>query len=151
MEQEHKILLKRKRKRRRKHIFHITVLLIIIATLYLFDIDKNNEPNFESNVVTSLDDLIPKHNYNWNNLITKNNQKQYIDEYGNNALKGIDISKHQGDIDWSQVKDDDVDFAMIRAGYGMQATTKYQVLKTTLKCGNIQTKVKQMAFREISI
>ena len=30
-------------------------------------------------------------------------------------MKGIDVSKWQGDIDWSKVK---VDFAIIRAGYG---------------------------------
>ena len=33
------------------------------------------------------------------------------------ALKGIDVSKWQGTIDWSKVKDQ-VDFAIIRAGYG---------------------------------
>ena len=30
---------------------------------------------------------------------------------------GIDVSKYQGDIDWSRVKADNVDFAIIRAGY----------------------------------
>ena len=30
---------------------------------------------------------------------------------------GIDVSKHQGKIDWSKVKTSDVKFAMIRAGY----------------------------------
>lgn len=32
-------------------------------------------------------------------------------------LKGIDVSEHQGVIDWNKVKDH-VDFVMIRAGYG---------------------------------
>lgn len=32
-------------------------------------------------------------------------------------LKGIDVSEHQGVIDWNKVKDH-VDFAMLRAGYG---------------------------------
>lgn len=31
--------------------------------------------------------------------------------------KGIDVSKHQGKIDWGKVKSSDVEFAMIRAGY----------------------------------
>ena len=31
---------------------------------------------------------------------------------------GIDVSVHQGNIDWSAVKDDGVDFAVLRAGYG---------------------------------
>jgi GH25 family lysozyme M1 (1,4-beta-N-acetylmuramidase) len=32
--------------------------------------------------------------------------------------KGIDVSRWQGDIDWSKVNDDGIDFAMIRASYG---------------------------------
>lgn len=33
-------------------------------------------------------------------------------------MKGIDVSKHQGKIDWKKVKNAGVEFAMIRAGYG---------------------------------
>jgi GH25 family lysozyme M1 (1,4-beta-N-acetylmuramidase) len=33
-------------------------------------------------------------------------------------MKGIDVSKHQGVIDWKKVKADDIDFAMIRASFG---------------------------------
>ena len=33
--------------------------------------------------------------------------------------KGIDVSKYQGDIDWDKVKESGIDFAIIRAGYGM--------------------------------
>lgn len=32
---------------------------------------------------------------------------------------GIDVSHHQGDIDWSQVKKSGINFAMIRTGYGI--------------------------------
>ena len=31
---------------------------------------------------------------------------------------GIDVSKHDGNIDWQQVKDDGIEFAIIRIGYG---------------------------------
>ncbi len=34
------------------------------------------------------------------------------------TLKGIDVSEHQGKIDWTKVKNSDVDFAIIRVGYG---------------------------------
>ena len=33
-------------------------------------------------------------------------------------LKGIDVSHHQGEIDWKAVKEDGIDFAIIRCGYG---------------------------------
>ncbi len=32
--------------------------------------------------------------------------------------KGIDVSEHQGKIDWNQVKADGIDYAIIRCGYG---------------------------------
>ena len=32
---------------------------------------------------------------------------------------GIDVSEHQGKIDWSKVKADGVDYAIVRCGYGM--------------------------------
>ena len=35
-----------------------------------------------------------------------------------NIFKGIDISKYQNNIDWTQVKNDGVDFAMVRASLG---------------------------------
>ena len=40
-------------------------------------------------------------------------------------LKGIDISVWQGKIDWSEVaKDENVKFAILRAGYGMYTSQK---------------------------
>ena len=38
------------------------------------------------------------------------------------TLKGIDVSHHQGVIDWSSVKNSDVDYAIIRCGYGDDLT-----------------------------
>lgn len=40
-----------------------------------------------------------------------------------NALKIIDVSRHQGNIDWETVKGTDVDGAIIRLGYGTSYTT----------------------------
>lgn len=37
---------------------------------------------------------------------------------GTTAVKGIDVSKWQGEIDWSKVKASGIKFAMIRLGYG---------------------------------
>lgn len=34
------------------------------------------------------------------------------------TIKGIDVSKHNGNINWKKVKDDDIKFVIIRAGYG---------------------------------
>ena len=37
---------------------------------------------------------------------------------------GIDVSEHQGNIDWSKVKADGVDYAIVRCGYGMDETNQ---------------------------
>lgn len=34
------------------------------------------------------------------------------------TMKGIDVSHHQGKIDWKKVSESDVDYAIIRCGYG---------------------------------
>ncbi|MCC3868597.1 GH25 family lysozyme [Terrisporobacter mayombei] len=34
------------------------------------------------------------------------------------TIKGIDVSKHNGNINWKKVKDDGINFVIIRAGYG---------------------------------
>lgn len=39
-------------------------------------------------------------------------------------IKGIDVSKYQGQIDWTAVRAGGVEFAMVRAGYGMYAHQK---------------------------
>ena len=40
-------------------------------------------------------------------------------------LKGIDVSTWQGKIDWKKVKEDGIDFAIIRLGYGKGTKDKY--------------------------
>lgn len=39
-------------------------------------------------------------------------------------IKGIDVSKHQGIIDWKKVKADGIEFAIIRIGYGGSVPVK---------------------------
>ena len=45
-------------------------------------------------------------------------------------MKGIDVSKHQGKIDWKKVKNAGVEFAMIRAGYGRYDNQKDSQFET---------------------
>ena len=44
--------------------------------------------------------------------------------------KGIDVSKHQGAIDWAKVKSDGIQFAILRAGYGKFASQKDSMFET---------------------
>ena len=33
-------------------------------------------------------------------------------------MRGIDVSVHNGNVDWNRVKNSGIDFAILRAGYG---------------------------------
>ena len=39
-------------------------------------------------------------------------------------MRGIDVSVHNGSIDWNRVKNDGIGFAILRAGYGKTASQK---------------------------
>ena len=40
------------------------------------------------------------------------------------AIKGIDVSEFQGNIDWNKVKADGIKFAILRVGFGMDVTSQ---------------------------
>ena len=48
----------------------------------------------------------------------KNNKSQNFKLNNKTELKGIDVSSHQGNAKWEDVKKSNIDFAIIRCGYG---------------------------------
>ena len=48
-------------------------------------------------------------------------------------IRGIDISKHQGAVDWAAVDAAGIDFALIRAGYGDDISQKDPMFETNIK------------------
>ena len=73
-------------------------------------------------VYAPIDESLPKHNYDYSHLTNVNNNVKPIFEYkdeeaGIESLKGIDVSKYQGEIDWKLVASDGIKFAFIRVGY----------------------------------
>ncbi len=80
--------------------------------------------------VISLDDMdygdvwlealtdVPRHTIDFaNDVRLEDGFKHYYIDGERQNLTGIDVSYHQGDIDWEAVKADGVDFAMLRVGY----------------------------------
>lgn len=63
-----------------------------------------------------VDDTLPKHSYNWDNLDDWYGEKEYNVGSEARAVKVIDVSSYQGDINWKKVKADGVDYAFIRLG-----------------------------------
>ncbi|MDE6664804.1 MAG: hypothetical protein K2K14_01240, partial [Ruminococcus sp.] len=47
-----------------------------------------------------------------------------IQKEDKNLMKGIDVSVHNGSIDWKKVKVDGIQFAILRAGYGRELSQK---------------------------
>ena len=52
----------------------------------------------------------------------RGDRKYYFNENGSTPRIGIDISEHQGNIDWDKVKADGIDFAIIRVAYADKET-----------------------------
>ena len=59
---------------------------------------------------------------------SKNSKGQFVNDKGKvipgATMKGIDVSKWQGNIDWKKVSKTDVDFAIIRCGFGDNITSQ---------------------------
>lgn len=60
---------------------------------------------------------VPKNTYNYSGLKLENGRYEYSEEGAAVSRTGIDVSYHQGDIDWTMVAADGIDFAIIRVGY----------------------------------
>lgn len=60
-----------------------------------------------------------------NSSVTNDFYSYFGIQKGNeNHMKGIDVSVHNGNINWNKVKADGIDFAILRAGYGRELSQK---------------------------
>ncbi len=59
---------------------------------------------------------IPRHSWDFDKLDDSERFKNYVEEDGSKKRVGIDVSEHQGMIDWQTVAGE-IDFAIIRLGY----------------------------------
>ena len=65
----------------------------------------------------SEDPIVYVSPYDWSNLVREDTRWSYVVDGQVKSRLGIDVSENQGEIDWWQVADDGIDFAMIRLGY----------------------------------
>lgn len=70
-----------------------------------------------------IDPAVPRHSYNWDCLKRNHMDISYKGDTAFSIRKGIDVSHHQGTIDWSKVKAAGYEFAFIRIGYRGYGTT----------------------------
>ena len=65
-----------------------------------------------------VNDSLPLSNYDWDGLRKGDGKELIYEEGGQTAsIKGIDVSRYQGDIDWEKVAADGVKFVFVRLGY----------------------------------
>ena len=60
---------------------------------------------------------VPASEVDTNAVVTRNGYSFYKKGTEVTSLTGIDVSEHQGDIDWEKVRAAGIEFAMIRSGY----------------------------------
>lgn len=85
-----------------------------LRLLFPNDIVFYNNGRYQFEPISSS---IPARTYDPAGLIVNNRGEMEYQVNGEvKSLKGIDLSRYQGDIDWSKVAGDGVDFAMIRVG-----------------------------------
>lgn len=71
---------------------------------------------FGQSYQTTINDRIEKHSYKDSSFQRDGQMLSYEDDVYTSRL-GIDVSHHQGEIDWQQVKEYGITFAFIRIGY----------------------------------
>ena len=64
-----------------------------------------------------IDESLPMNSYDWQYLSWENGRPSYTPDGERHATLGVDVSYHQGEIDWAAVAADGIQFAMIRCGY----------------------------------
>lgn len=104
---------KLKKKKRRKFAARLILLFIIICTAVFLAIrscDYIGSRQSSKQMLQKPTDYIQEGYRESNGIFSYND-----DNYKSNL--GIDVSEHQGTIDWNQVKGDDIKFAFIRLGY----------------------------------
>ncbi len=76
-----------------------------------------------------INEELTKSAFNIDNLVEDETtgRYSYVEDGNVTSRFGIDVSSHQGDIDWQAVKDDGVEFAFIRAVYRGYGTGKLVV------------------------
>ncbi len=65
----------------------------------------------------TIDPALKQHPYDWSHLKRKDSDVIYEGDSSYTIRRGIDVSTHQGEIDWKAVKDAGRDFVFVRAAF----------------------------------
>lgn len=103
---------RRREKYRRNTSIQVSIVLIVFSLLVMTMVYRENQKKLRTPVISNL----VEHDYDYSNLYSENGFILYEDDTYT-SVPGIDVSSHQGTIDWKKVKEAGVQFAYIRCGY----------------------------------
>jgi len=106
------------------------VLFCLILALVLFSCLAQDEPEPETTGIEATEETAPRNERDPDDFYMEGGFLRY-----HGAVTGIDVSTHQGLINWELVKEAGVDFAIIRAGY--RGSTKGQLYEDELFRDNL--------------
>lgn len=102
------------------------LLVMVLLSLPYFGADSEDpqrphlgqEPTEESTEPVSTDPTLPPPEANpYDHYDFQYNEYNYLTCLAGDSVNGIDVSYHQGEIDWEQVRASGIEFAIIRVGY----------------------------------
>lgn len=104
----------------------VIIILAVILVVLIGDQSIDNEPDEstvpETSTLLMNGDVpyyenIPASTYDPASFVYDENGRIFYNDKNVKYLTGIDVSAHQGNIDWNDVADDGIDFAILRVGY----------------------------------
>lgn len=118
-------------------VARIVVFAALVIALFAVAITVSNCVN-SRNTASTTTSSTPAYvsPYDWNNLTMSNQLYTYRANGIVQSKVGIDVSDHQGDIDWASVAADGIQFAYIRAGY--RGTTQGSIFEDDNFAENLQ-------------
>lgn len=75
------------------------------------------EDSYYGNIWLPALTALPRHPYDYSGLVLEDGRYTYSENGEVISRTGIDVSYHQGDIDWQRVAADGIEFAILRVGY----------------------------------
>lgn len=111
--------MKKKRVRKKKLKKEYKIALIIVVVAFVLSIAISTLVHTKMNTYNGLDDAgrLEENQYNLELLKNAGTSMAYYEDENYYSVMGIDVSTYQETIDWKQVADAGVQFAMIRLGY----------------------------------
>lgn len=102
-------------------------VIILIAVIIVVALNAGKEPEPETTTAEQTTlfmngevpyyENIPASDYEQSSFAFDGNGRMVYSDESVSYITGVDVSSHQGEIDWEKVKDDGIDFAIIRVGY----------------------------------